>query len=79
MFKEGGFDLQIETVHNLVEFRMYDLSQIVQILTPVACRLCKSSLLLHLGVFQSFHFGYKDVRISGRKFFLNVRVSHCIF
>ena len=67
--KEGEFDLQIETVHYLVEFRLYDLRQTVQIFTAVAFRLCKSSLQLHLGVFQSFHFGYKEVRVSVRIFF----------
>ena len=60
----GGFDLQIETLHYFVEFILYDLRQIVQIFTSVAFRLCKYSLYLHLGVFQSFHFGYKKVRVS---------------
>ena len=67
--KEGEFYLQIETVYYLIEFRLYDLRQNVQIFTTVTFRLCKSSLQLHLGVFQPFHFDYKEVRISGRMFF----------
>ena len=40
----GVFDLLIETVHYLVEFRIYDLRQTLQIFIAVAFRLCKSSL-----------------------------------
>ena len=67
--KEYGFDLQIENVHYLVEFRLYDLRQTMQIFTTVAFRLCKFSLQLHLGVFQSFYFDYKEMRVLAVCFF----------
>ena len=69
MSKEGRFDMQIETVYYLVEFRQYDLRQTVHIFTTVAFRLCKSSLQLHFRVFQSFYFGYKGVRVFGVRVF----------
>ena len=34
--KDSGFDLQVETVHYLIEFKLYDLRQIVQIFTAVS-------------------------------------------
>ena len=72
--KECKFDLQFEIVDYLVEFILYDLRQTVQIFIAIAFRLWQ----LHLGVFQSFHFGYKGGESIWVYIFSNVKVLHYI-